>query len=198
MARPGKPAGLVTRAETKEKKAQRAQKEEALKPKRGLPLNPPARLKDHKTACFIWRKLMRRYNELEAEIVTGMDWLIVENLCLSVDELDQLGTMRTAAYDIWLELAKEHDKLKKEQKWDEAVLMAINVIGAWDAVLKLDGRIDRKKDLVHKLSQSLYINPRSRAGTAPAKKEKEEPPDDLEQLLDDVTDYVNGEGKDVQ
>ena len=30
--------------------------------------------------------------------------------------------------------------------------------------------------------------------TAPAKKEQEPPPDELEQLLDDVTDFVNGEG----
>jgi hypothetical protein len=192
MTRPGKPAGLVTRAETKAKKAQRAQKEEALRPGRGLPLNPPARLKDHKTACFVWRKLMRRYAELEAEIVTGMDWLIVENLCLSVDELDQLSHMRTVAYNLWLELGEEHDRLKKEGLVADAVLMAINVIGAWDAILKLDGRIDRKKDLIHKLSQSLYINPRSRAGTAPAQKEKEVPPDDMEQLLDQVDDIFNG------
>jgi hypothetical protein len=41
--------------------------------------------------------------------------------------------------------------------------------------------------------QSLYLTPRARAATAPTKKEKEAPPDELETLLDDVSDFVNGE-----
>src|SRR3989304_5419531 len=120
MSRPGKPAGLVTRAETKAKKAERAQKENALQPKRGLSLEPSTRLKGHKAACFIWRRLMRRYSELEAVIVTGLDWILVENFCLAVQQYDELINMRRSAYKVWeiankaLEEADEETPVKEQ------------------------------------------------------------------------------------
>jgi len=193
MTRPGKPAGLVTRAETKAKKELRAQKEDALRPKRFLPSSPPARLKDYEVACFVWRKLMRRFYELEAEIVTGLDWILVENYCLSMQELDDLMTMRKVAYELWLVLAKKHKELLGEEKHDDAIFVATQVVGAYDAIFKADARIDRKKDLIQKLGMTMYVTPRARAGTAPSKKEKEEPPDEMERLLDDVNDFVNGD-----
>jgi len=61
-------------------------------------------------------------------------------------------------------------------------------------VVKLDGRVDRKRSLLLQWRQSLYLTPRARAGAAPAKKEKEEAPDPLEMLLNDVSDFVNGAG----
>lgn len=191
MARPGKPAGLVRRAETKAKKQARIDRESAMAPEHGLPSNPPARLKDRKVASAIWRKLLRRYDELETQIVSGLDWILVENFCLSVDELDRLIDMQGAAYQIWLQLGEAHKKLTQEEKYDDAVLMATQVVGAYDAYLKLDARIDRKKELLHKLGQSLYVTPRARAGAAPAKKEAPEEPDEMEKLLDDVNNFVN-------
>ena len=75
----------------------------------------------------------------------------------------------------------------------EAVALTSKVIGAFDTVTKLDSRADLKRDLMFKLRQSLYMTPRARAGVAPTSKEPEEPPSELEQLLDDVTGFVNGD-----
>jgi hypothetical protein len=63
-----------------------------------------------------------------------------------------------------------------------------------DALIKLDARVDRKRAHLHKLRESLYLTPRARAGVAPAAAQAEEPPDEMEQLLGEVVQFVN-EGK---
>jgi phage terminase small subunit len=191
MSRPGKPAGLVTRAETKAKKAQRAQKEDELRPKRGLPKDAPARLKEYPVAQATWRAAMREYNSLEREIVTRLDLDHLVHYCMLEQHLSEIEHMREVAYKLWLDLAHEHDCLVTDKKPDLAVIMAIKVIGAFDAVIRLDTRAERKRALIKQWRESLYLTPRARAGTVPHPKEKEEPPDDLEKLLDDVTSYVN-------
>lgn len=181
---------MVTRAETKAKKAQRAQKEEALRPSRALPRDP-ARLKDYPVARATWRAIMREYNDIEGVIVTRLDYDHLIDYCMLHQHLAEIDTMRNAAYQVWLEISKAHDDLVNEEKIDEAVLIALKVVGAFDAVAKLDTRAERKRALIKQWRESLYLTPRARAGTAPKEKEKEVPPDDLEQLLDDVATYVN-------
>lgn len=163
-----------------------------MRPERALPMRAPAQLAGHAVAEVAWRRIMRTYGQLESEIVTRLDQDLLIDYCILVEQSSELDTMRKAAYQLWLELGKKHDELVKEEKRDDAVIAATAVVGAFDAVIKLDGRADRKRDLLFKLRQSLYLTPRARAGTAPVKKEKEEPPDELERLLDDVTDFVNG------
>ena len=134
---------------------------------------------------------MRRYSELEATIVTGLDWILVENFCLAVQQYDELINMRRSAYQIWEKLDKALEELNEETPAEDQVKMWMKVGGALSDATKLDARIDRKAALLHQLGQSLYVTPRARAGTAPKPKDKEEPPDDMEQLMDDVTIFVN-------
>jgi phage terminase small subunit len=189
-----KPSSLIQRHETAAEKAERAARESALQPARRLPVRAPAQLHGHPLAEAAWRRLMRTYGELEAEIVTRLDQDLLVDYCLLAEQVIQIDKMRQAAYQIWLELSKEHERLVQEEKFDDAVLIGVKVVGAFDAIVKLDGRADRKRDLLFKLRQSLYLTPRARAGTAPKGKEEETPPDDLELLLNDVTDFVNREG----
>jgi phage terminase small subunit len=188
-----KPAGLIARAETKADKQARADKETKLRPRHKLAMQAPARIKDIPTAAAMWRKMIRLYSEMQAEIVTSLDYGLLEDYCLTIDEMDELRNMRTVAYKLWLELGQAHEAMLEQKMQDEAAFVAINVVGAFDAVIKLDARMDRKKDLLHKLRQSLYLTPRARAGIAPEKKTEAPPPDDMERMLDDVTDYVNGD-----
>ena len=84
--------------------------------------------------------------------------------------------------------------LMEAAAWEErAVALASKSLCAWEAVIKLDSRTDRKRDLLLKIRQSLYLTPRARAGAAPSKKEQEEPKSELESLLDDVGGYLNGQ-----
>ena len=86
--------------------------------------------------------------------------------------------------------------LAEVMKWEErAIALASKSLDAFDAVVKLDGRVDRKRSLLLQWRQSLYLTPRARAAVAPTKKEKPEEPDPLAMLLDDVSIYVNGSGE---
>ena len=189
-----KPSSLIQRHETAAEKAQRSERESSLRPPRRLPSQAPAQLAEHPSAAAAWRRLMRIYGELQGEIVTRLDQEMLIHYCMLVEQLAELDTMRKKAYQVWLGLSKAHQALIDMGQEEDAVFMAIHVVGAFEAVLKLDSRADRKRDLLHKYSQSFYLIPRARAGAAPAKKEHEPPPDDLELLLNDVTDFVNGEG----
>ena len=187
-----KPAGLIRRHETAEERAERSQRASAVRPARELPKNAPAALKDHKVAAAAWRSAMRTYGELEAEIVTRMDFDHLVDYCMLIEYLSEIAYMRKVAYQAWLEIAHEHERLLEENQPDEAVSMAIKVVGAFDAINKLDTRIERKMALIKQWRESLYLTPRARAGGAPDKKPPEEAPDALTQLLGEVTEFVNG------
>jgi len=186
-----KPAGLIERHETAAEAAERAQKETALRPQRSLPVEAPARLDGHPIARATWRRMMRRWSELEAVIVTSLDWDMLIDYCILMEQVVELDKMRRSAYQVWEKLDEALEKLSEETPAEDQVKMWMKVGAALSDATKLDGRVDRKRALLHQWRQSLYLTPRSRAGTAPTRKEKEEPPDDMEQLMDDVTSYVN-------
>jgi phage terminase small subunit len=196
-------------------------------PERGLPQSAPARLKGHAVASETWRRLMRVYGEVDAEIVTRLDQDLLIDYCMLMEQLSELDLMRKTTYRMWLEIGAKHEKalakiaeaemavaqamaaaengvempekgmgsLAEVEAWeDRAVALASKAVDAFEAVVKLDGRVDRKRDLLHKLRQSLYLTPRARAGVAPGQKEEPEPLDPMDELLGSVTDYVNGEG----
>jgi hypothetical protein len=151
---------------------------------------------------------MRLYNELDAEIVTRLDGDLLVDYCIMMEQVTQIDHMRQAAYDLWLELGANHHKAKEaaraeitgtpkaKEKEDLAEQLAMKVLNAFDTVVKLDARGERKRAILKQYRESLYLTPRARAGAAPAKKETEEKPlDPMEQLLGSVTNYVNGDGK---
>jgi len=187
-----KPSSLINRHETAAQRRERQRCEAALRPKSALPISAPARLKEYKVAAATWRACMRIYAELDGEIVTRLDFDHLVDYCMLIEHLSEIDYMRKAAYKAWLELAEEHDRLVEMGEVDEAVQMAVKVVGAFDAITKLDTRAERKRALIKQWRESLYLTPRSRAGVAPARKEPEEELDELEKLLDEVTDFVNG------
>lgn len=189
-----KPKDLIVRHETKAEKSDRESREEALRPEQALPVAAPARLKGHPAAESAWRRLMRIYNELDAAIVTRLDMDLLIDYCMLIEQTAELDKMRSTAYAVWLAIAKKHEQLAQGDEKDAAVVMALKVVNAFDAVIKLDGRADRKRALLLQLRQSLYLTPRARAGVAPAKKEEPEAPDELELLLNEANNVI-GNGK---
>lgn len=195
MPRPGKPKALIVRHETAAETGARSAREDAMRPARGLPLTPPARLREHPAAAAAWRRVMRTYAELEGEIVTRLDLDLLVDYCLLIEQVSELDEMRRAARKTWIELEQEHQRALDQGDADRALMLATKAVGVSDAVVKLDGRVDRKRDLVFKFRQSLYLTPRARAGVAPAGKPAEEAVDPLDALLDDVTNFINGPGQ---
>jgi phage terminase small subunit len=202
-----KPAGLNTRHDTAADKKRRTEGEDALKPERGLPYNPPARLSeipdrltDHEIAKGTWRRLMRLYGELEAEVVTRLDMDLLVDYCILMEQVSEMDEMRRSAKTIWAQLDAERKRLMQEKRVDEAILMAVKASDTFETIVKLDSRADRKRALLLQWRQSLYLTPRARAGVAPKPKDPEEPPDELEKLLDeklidDAKGILRGDGR---
>lgn len=181
-----KPAGLSVRHDTVEDREERAASEAAVTPKKRLPENAPRELDGMIIAAREWRRLMRLYNSLDADIVSRLDLGMMVDYCTLVEQLDQLDKMRTAMLANWEDLQTVINEMREEGVSDVKVFAdAVDKAGwAFEKVVKVDQRVDRKRALVLQLRQSLYLTPRSRAGVAPQEKPKEEQKSDLDALLD--------------
>jgi phage terminase small subunit len=144
-----------------------------------------------KIAAEAWRRVMREYRSLEGEIVTRLDLDLLLDYCVLAEQVHELDAMRATSREIYKNLSKLYNQFMKNGQETDAVMMANKVTGAFDAIVKLDGRVDRKRDLMFKMRQHLYLTPRSRAGVAPSQKEREKEVDPLEAFLNEVTEYVN-------
>ena len=129
---------------------------------------------------------MREFNGVEGVIVTRLDMDLLIDYCLLEEQITEIDKMRGIAYETWLTLSKRYKTVKEIGEDEEAARTAIKVVGAFDAILKLDGRSDRKRDLLLKMRQSLYLTPRARAGVAPKSKKEEAPEDPFEKMLNEL------------
>ena len=188
-----KPAGLRNRAETKAETAARIANEAALEPERGLSVQAPARLKDHQVAQATWRRMMRTYGQLKATVVTRMDMDLLVDYCLLMEQIAEMDGLRKSSVEIWKMLDQQRKDLMDSGQAADAILMAAKEADTFGMIVKLDSRADRKRALLLQWRQSLYLTPRARSAAVPSKKEKPEEPDELEQLLDDVDSFVNGD-----
>lgn len=183
-----KPLDLHTRHATLAEKADRAEAEQSMRSDRPLSEYPPARLKDDDVAKATWRRMIREYGRVEAQIISRLDMDLLIDYCLGTSQLQEIDKMRNVAYAVWLDLAGEHERLKKV-KADSMfiVAMALKVSGAFETITKLDARADQKRKMLLQMRQSLYLTPRARAGVAPGDKEKEVPKDPFEEALNKMT-----------
>lgn len=186
-----KPIALHTRHSTKAEKIGRESGENALRPQRELPMEP-AILKGHPVAKKTYAALLREFDSIEGELVTRLDFALLVDYCILVEQTNELDAMRQMAFVIWQNLAKEYTASLKMGATDVVISLSSKMTDAYESIIKLDGRVDRKRALLLQHRQSLYLTPRARAGAAPNQKAPEEPKDPLEQLLDEVNDYVNG------
>lgn len=180
------------RHETAAELRARSERESAVRPKGALPNAAPARLSGHPTAEAVWRRLMRLYAELEGELVTKLDMDLLVDYCVLIEQTDELDEMRGSARDVWRALMEARQAARDEGDDASALSLGNKVTAAFDAIVKLDGRVDRKRALLLQLRQSLYLTPRARAGVAPDKKEEPAPPDEMESLLAEANEIIYG------
>lgn len=148
-------------------------------PKRWLPESAPMELDGHEVAAREWRRVVRLYASMDAEIVSRLDMAMLLDYCMLMEQLLELDELRKAAMDGWRAAQKVLDAFqgqKDDQDDGEKVdlktwIKALEAVNwAYDKIVKLDGRADRKRALLLQLRQSLYLTPRSRAGVAPRPK----------------------------
>ena len=190
-----KPTALIERHETAAEIAEREGRDAAMRPSRRITANPPSALKGHPEAKVIWRRMMRIYGQLEAEIVTRLDMDLLLDYCILSEQVIELDRMRRAAYEVWSKMNDAWNEMGEEISIKEKMDEAVKVNMAMNDCVKLDGRVDRKRALLFQLRQSLYLTPRARAGSIPAQKKPEEPIDPVAMMLDNVNEFVNKGGR---
>lgn len=103
--------------------------------------------------------------------------------------------MRTAAIAQW----KLFETARLEAAKSGNVLLTLDFAAkctdAYDAIVKLDARVDQKRKLLFSLRQSLYLTPRSRAGAVNTPAEEPEKEDSLDGLLS--SEAVLKEARDI-
>lgn len=187
-----KPTSLNVRHDPPADRAARADAEAAMTPRTALTSSPPAELKGHPRAAAVWKYTLGLYGETEARIVSAFDQGILVDYCLLVEQLVELDELRAQALESHAAMLKSLKTLtaklkKKDAKTILAEQMAITekLKMVMEQIVKLDGRIDRKRALIHTLRQSLYLTPRSRAGVTPAERE-EEIKTEMDKLLEEI------------
>lgn len=173
-----KPNGLITRARTKEESETRAAGEKAMQPTGDVFARVPAALKSHTVATLAWKRLAENHYALPDEnrwlCLLDLDMLV--DYCLLFEQVVEMDAVRAA-------IIKSMTGPKKKLKKGEPVESVKTI----EDLVKIDGRLDRKRALLFQMRQSLYMTPRARAGVVPDGKEKKEPETDpLEELLEDV------------
>ena len=176
-----KPASLNTRNTSKQLRAERIAAESALTPRTGLTKAVPNRLRGaaHAVAAATWKRMIGLYLEVEGGLVTAFDENILERYCKMFQECIEQEAL-------YVEVKKDYEDIRRKAK----VSKGEEVSKLWETTNKIgtrlqaiDARLDGKRKELHKLEQSLYLTPRSRAGVAPAEKETDSAVDPMDALL---------------
>ena len=182
-----KPASLNSRNTSKEIRQEREAGESALTPKTALTAATPVRLrgKDHARAAATWKRTLNLYAEIDGQIVTAFDYDLLIKYCLLEEECYELESMRKEIKKDWESNTTQAKKIKVNDKNIKEWVAMWGIVNALFGRFKeMDARLDGKRKLLHTLSQSLYLTPRSRAGVAPSEREEIEPEDEMAKLLE--------------
>ena len=181
-----KPVELHKRHNTKAEIAERKEAEAALHAERGLSLLPPKAIKNDKVAAATWRRLIREYNRLEAELISRLDFDLLIDYCNVMSQIIELDQMRSNSWEIWHFLNEQRQRFIKEKQFIEALGLIKDIQKSYDVIIKIDARLDAKRKLAFSIRQSTFMTPRSRSGVKPQQDpEKAAPIDPLEAKLNE-------------
>ncbi len=181
-----KPVALLNNHDTLENREKRNVAEDSITPTTPLPHDPPQKLKGHKTASVLWRKIVGLYDSIDGKIATAFDEETLINFVLLWEECDWLISIRSKVDKERVSVEKMMAR-KPEIKDDAKLKNYLNLLTQYSALLArlqgLDARLDGKRKLMHALAQSLYLTPRARAGVVPPQKENPPPADPMAAFL---------------
>lgn len=192
-----KPVNLHKRHNTKAEIAERKQAEAALHSERGLSINVPAAIKKDRVASATWRRLIREYGRLDAELISRLDFDLLIDYCQVMSQTEQLDSMRLNSFEIWKFLTEQRARFVAEQDHLSALALIDKIQKSYDVIIKIDARLDAKRKLAFSIRQSTFMTPRSRSGVKPSQDPEKMPPiDPLEAKLNErfqkVAEKVNG------
>jgi hypothetical protein len=191
-----KPTGLITRAETKEDRAKREETDALFRTTVPLPKNVPPELTGSKIAIEAWKRTMKTYRGMKSEIVSGLDYDVLVEYCLTIQELADLRERYIHIQDQTIFIERNEKVFRKagiKAVLEEWAVKAWSLNDSYELLRKIGLRLDQKRDRINKLRHALYLTPRARTGVAPAKKDPEKDDDDpMGDLLRESDQELNG------
>ena len=187
-----KPQALINSHETKAQTAAREHRESLTRPAKALPLQAPALLDGHDVAQAAWRRTLREFAAIDGEIVTRLDMGLLVDYCLAMEQLAEVDVMRKTAFRIYEQISAMYDNLMTRGQEEKAANLIPEISLALTSSVKMDTRADRKRDLIFRMRQNMYLTPRARAGVAPKAKETPTPVDEFEQMLNEINQGRTG------
>lgn len=181
-----KPTALITRNTSKQVREDRQSAEHSMTPKTALTAVVPVRLRGnkHTVAAATWKRTIGLYLEVEGNLVTAFDYDLLIKYCLLEEEVVELAGMRRTIKEDWETNSKAAKKVKPNTDTLKDWVAMWGIVNAlFQRFQGMDARLDGKRKLLHTLSQSLYLTPRSRAGVAPAEKDPDTELDEMDTLL---------------
>lgn len=172
-----KPQALLTGNYKKKYLKDRMAAEEAMNPGFPMPSDIPVRLKGKKIAETTWKKMTALYESTSGKLVTAFDENLLVTLCLLEEELEWVNNLRGKVQNnidrIEKVLSKKPDQKKEKDVFRSYQALVREYHYLISRMQGFDARIDGKRKLIHSISQSLYLTPRSRAGVVPKPKRPE-------------------------
>jgi len=175
-----KPQDLNVRHDTLDDRDARDAGESAFVPSTELTVRVPVSLYGHEYAKKVWRRLIEIYQDLDAKIVSKLDEDMLVDYCLVMEELIGLDRLRDLSMVVLEKLRARADEIADPDSLYKIIKETNTLLRE---IKSVDARSDRKRTLLHKLRQSLYLTPRSRAGVNPEAKAPEDD-DPMSELLD--------------
>jgi hypothetical protein len=165
---------LMNSHDSKKNRDERGAAEKIMTLPEKLTTNPPRALRFHKVASSTWKKIIKLYLSVEGQIVTLFDEETIIQFCLLIEEIPWMAGIRDSVEVEYKAIEKQVSKNRSLKVTDESYKNYLHLLEQYGAILArlqgLDARLDGKRKLIHSLSQSLYLTPRSRAGVAPPEK----------------------------
>lgn len=184
-----KHSALSTRHDTAADRALRESAEKAMTPTKALRKVPPHALDGHEYAVKVWNRLRALYEKTEADLATPFDEDLLTIYCLEMEEafvdLPKLKKTSLASFDRLETIVEELSKPGKDINLEQLMDVIKEKTKLLKEIKGIDARLDVKRSHIHKMMQSLYLTPRTRAGVAPPAKPPEEDLSEMDKLLDD-------------
>ena len=174
-----KPTALIDPKRAKvsiEKREAREAAELAITPTTQLSTDPPPLLQKRKVARETWSRLVQLYLGVQGTLITAFDEDLLTKYCILEEECLWLEAKRSEVDRNAVKLDKQLAKINPKGEQLKTYYQLLEQYNALNTrVQGLDARLDGKRKLLHSLSQSLFLTPRSRAGVAPTEKPTEKP-----------------------
>ena len=181
MSRPSKPISLIL-AEgnrgglSKARILERQESEIKLGDSKLTKLKVPSYVRNDDIAYKHWQYCIKEYKAASAQgvdLITTSDVDILSMYCKTYAEYERLLKSYQTMEQITLDSTDLNQYIDDSKQFDYAIKQKLRSLVTTDALLKIETAINRKMDMIIKISDRLLLNPLTKVKHIPKKKKEE-------------------------